>query len=870
MLSNYRQTYHSRTTRSHQRNKNILTLPLRSLVLICCITMFTQIVHANNMFISASEQVKHILESANDMQWASPDAALTRAQDALEKSLASNDRAGQIYALVLIGNILDALNRDNEANTYYQQALSLDLATIELSNNTSILIMLTNALRSMQKYQQAQHYIDKAITLSDRDDTDYLMRAYTQKAIIYLRQKQYQESMTIGSEALNLVNSDSAPRDVIELNYVMAEAARKSSDHSKSKKHNQIALAYAKNINDQQLTAQFLTSLSADQIAFAEYSQALINSRAALRIQREFSDAAQLSKTLLNISVIYMRLTRYDQSLAYALELLSVDEQIGDLARIASSCNQVGRIYERLKQFNDAKEYYERTLALDENAVDARYRASALRSMASIKGKQKDLIAALDYAKRSHDIYSKIRNLRGLASVERAIANIYKDMGEKMLAIQHHRNAIDIATKLGDKWSETSSLIHMGTIQITSDPDQARLNIEKGLKFANQLKSKSLQLDAYKGLIILERGANNPTKALSFYDKAYKLVQEIDNKEIDDRIAELKVIHETEQTEREIEELKRTKYINEIDLKRKNAELENLNSKNTIAALKLKEERFSRIFFIALTVLIGVILAFVLMRYKYLTHAQKILNEKHLEVEKKNISLEELNVTKNRFFSIISHDLRSPITAIVGLSDMLVDNFDEFDEKELKQHIESINNASNQTFGLLENLLSWAVLQLRNTDPIPRQYSLYELSQTAIRHVKTTADLKDITIKNNIKATTMIYADKNMVTTVLRNLVANAIKFTPHDGTISLYCEENDNQINVHIKDSGVGIDQDTQAKLFKMDELVSKKGTDGEAGTGFGLALCYDLIKKNKGELKMTSVIGEGSDFYFVLPKTD
>jgi PAS domain S-box-containing protein len=238
------------------------------------------------------------------------------------------------------------------------------------------------------------------------------------------------------------------------------------------------------------------------------------------------------------------------------------------------------------------------------------------------------------------------------------------------------------------------------------------------------------------------------------------------------------------------------------------------------------------------------------------------------QIKKFNEELKNLNASKDRFFSIIAHDLRSPFTALLGYSDMIVNDFDEMEDEEIKQFATFINNEAKNVYNLLDNLLTWSRLQ---RDQIPFQPTNFNLNNTikkVIELYKETANNKNIELVPETKKQFETFADENMIFTVLRNLTSNAIKFTS-DGKISISVKEKENALEICVADSGIGINEEDMQKLFKVGVHHSTAGTSKEKGTGLGLILCKELVEKNDGEIWVTSVVNEGAKFNFTIPLT-
>jgi two-component system sensor histidine kinase/response regulator len=232
------------------------------------------------------------------------------------------------------------------------------------------------------------------------------------------------------------------------------------------------------------------------------------------------------------------------------------------------------------------------------------------------------------------------------------------------------------------------------------------------------------------------------------------------------------------------------------------------------------------------------------------------------------IQLRELNATKDKFFSIIAHDLKSPFNAIVGFSELLVDQIREKDYDGLIEYAGYIHSSSLRAMSLLSNLLEWSRTQIGRMNYSPERIELQAIVNETIELLTNSAKQKDIVITNKIPEKLIVFADKTMIGTVLRNLVSNAIKFTNTGGHVTLTAQQVDDNLLVSVLDNGVGIRKEAIPNLFLIEESKSTSGTEKEIGTGLGLMLCKEFIEKHGGRIWAESEVGVGSTFKFTLPR--
>jgi len=272
------------------------------------------------------------------------------------------------------------------------------------------------------------------------------------------------------------------------------------------------------------------------------------------------------------------------------------------------------------------------------------------------------------------------------------------------------------------------------------------------------------------------------------------------------------------------------------------------------------------------------IIAFIKGRERKLKREQKILEQKVLErtiqieeqaqlISSKNQELNELNRTKDKFFSIIGHDLGNQFNISVCFSELLVSGIKKVEAGKLEYHLTNIYNASKHAHDLLENLLTWAKMQTKGIQFNPEQVRLYDRIYDTIELFEAAAERKNIQIVVSGNEELVVFADVNMLTTIMRNLVSNAIKFTPVNGTIQICFQEKGEFCEISVSDCGVGITQDNIGKIFRIDSNHTTLGTSGEKGTGLGLVLCKEFVEKHGGKIQVESQVGKGSNFLFTLP---
>jgi len=249
---------------------------------------------------------------------------------------------------------------------------------------------------------------------------------------------------------------------------------------------------------------------------------------------------------------------------------------------------------------------------------------------------------------------------------------------------------------------------------------------------------------------------------------------------------------------------------------------------------------------------------------------QRELIESQQTIQQTNEELKAANATKDKFFGIISHDLKSPINSFLNIATLLMDHIDRFNKEKIYEMAASVRTSGNNLLQLMENLLSWSRLQMNRATFEPALCTLNALVEEVSRALEDGLQEKGIRLVRNFQNNTRIYADSNMIRFILQNLIANAIKFTPRGGEIILSARQDGDMLEIAVSDNGIGISEKNIAKLFRIDVIYTNLGTEKEKGTGLGLILCKEMIEKHGGRIRVESEEKKGSIFSLTCPVSE
>jgi len=522
------------------------------------------------------------------------------------------------------------------------------------------------------------------------------------------------------------------------------------------------------------------------------------------------------------------------------LKAIEMYEELEDEKNIALLYNNLGIDYYRLYDYNKTMEYYQKSLDKRIQIADSLGIADSYNNIAMVYDEQKQYDKALEYYKKALLIFDKTGNKSGIADTYNNIAGTFYHIENFGKVLEYALKSLKIREELGDKWEISFTLINIGILDKTLGKTNEAIDyLKRGIKIADETNALSLLGLGYNHLAELYFDSGNFKEAYK-YRNLYSAVQDSMFKEESAKAtAEMQTKYETEKKQKEIELL---------------------NKEKDIQALKLTRSENFRIFFLAISILLVLTAVLIYNRYRLKIKTNRLLKEK-------NKQLEIANATKDKFFTIIAHDLKNPLSGIKIITQSLSENFENITGEELQYYLNELNSSSSNLFDLLGNLLQWARSQTGKLQFKPGEINLFETFNNNLKLLIPLAQKKKISIINEIPKSTSVYADFNMLNTVIRNLVSNALKITGTDGTISIKAVRKNENIQIIVKDTGIGIEKDDISKLFRIDVDISSIGMSEEKGTGLGLILCKELLEKNKGTIWAESEPGKGSEFCFTLP---
>ncbi|MEQ8580603.1 MAG: tetratricopeptide repeat-containing sensor histidine kinase [Marinoscillum sp.] len=434
--------------------------------------------------------------------------------------------------------------------------------------------------------------------------------------------------------------------------------------------------------------------------------------------------------------------------------------------------------------------------------------------------------SAIIYYDEAKIIFNEINLTIGIAYSIGNKALIKRELGDYREAEADLKEAIEILKPLGDTYGISDYLIHLGKIYVDQGLTNEAIAIyNESLEMARNIGLKEQMRDAYAKLAELYEAEGNYQKAMGYLRQYFLYKDSISDASTVKKLADIRT---------------------EFEVGQKQAEVDVLTA----------EKKTQRVVMISIGAFAFILFILAIVIYQYYQTKSRI-----------NKELEALNQTKDKFFSIISHDLRGPVSSFFGISRMIKFLVQSKETEQLLEIADDIDESVERLSTLLDNLLTWAMQQQGQFPNHPEKLQLADMANELVNTLGTMAKGKKIDLSTDVQADLVVWADKNTTMTILRNLVNNALKFTPEGGQVTISASRYEQMVKIRVSDTGVGIPKEKMDSLFKLQDKKSTYGTSGEKGLGLGLQLVYEFIEMNGGHIEVESEIDKGTSFIVSLP---
>jgi PAS domain S-box-containing protein len=788
------------------------------------------------------------------------------------------------------------LNEPDKTLDYAGEALQI---AESIDNLRGVYIALSNlglGHRYKGNYYEAMVFQQKALDAARKLQSDPdIVQEYNRIGIIYKNLGLYNDALEYFLKAITILekNGDTNDGDIANLYNNLGNVYRKRGDLELALEFFFKTLKINKDLGDKEGYAYILNNIGNIYADLEIYDQALDYHKQSLEAKKDLGNKYGISTSMKNIGDIYLNLEKPEKALEYYRQFQTLSSEMNDKNGIASSMTDIGRAYIALKNYTMAEEYLFSALKIKNEIGDKIGIIDSYISLSNFYIQINRHPDALKFINKAYGLAKDENFLEDLRDIYLNYSIIYDKIMLYDKALEYYQKYSAIKDSIFNT-GISNKITQLQIKQKSEELEKEKLLLEEKNKFQQLSLVKKNQL-IYSLIAITVLVLVLIILLLNRYRNNQKANQELAemNKGITGQNIFLQVLMDTipnpmyytdnkgifigcNKAFKEIHYLEgdvikgKTMfhlYSGEVAEKHQKNDKELLINKGIQqyeTKLELPDGHIHDVIYYKNTFqdssgqvagIVGIMLD--------ITDRKKV-EDRIIRSEKQ---LRKANATKDKFFSIIAHDLKNPFNAILGFSGLLHSDYDKYSEEERQSIICNLFNASENTAKLLQNLLEWAKTQTGNIEFHPELLDLYEISHENISIFNTVAGRKMIQVTSDIPEKTFVYGDKNMVNTIFRNLISNAIKFTPNNGKVELKSSWTENGVEVCVTDSGIGIKENDISKLFNIDNHIQTPGTANENGSGLGLILCREFVEINGGNIKAESIPNKGSNFYFTLP---
>ena len=589
-------------------------------------------------------------------------------------------------------------------------------------------------------------------------------------------------------------------------------------------------LIKSQNLNDDQKLESYnwLSSYSPSPIERIEYGEKL------LALASRYNDQEYLYHANYNLGVAYRLIGKLDSGLEYLFESATIASKNADLQELLPDVyTEISTCYAQNGDSRNALLYGSKSIGILRGSDNRKVLAVTLLNYGFDYYMIGEYDSAMSYYNEAEPIFRDIDLGIGMAYIRGNRALVYWKQGSVAVAKNDLFSAIDLLEPFGDSYGISDYYNQLGRIFYEEENyTEAIKYTTQSFDMASKEDFKEQARDAAELLSKLYQKQNAFEQAYAYQSEYFKYRDSIQNLATTQRLANLRI---------------------EFEVGRKQAQVDRL----------LEQKQSNRTIMIIGAVSLLAVILLTLIIYSSLKSKNKLSGQ----LEQQNDTLQQANQTKDRFFSIISHDLRGPVNALSGLVGVVKFYVNEGKTEQLEELTKRMEEATSKLVKLLDSLLSWSMQQQGHFPYLPERLSVKSMFEEVTEMFENSAISKKITLSYDLEEDVHLHADRNTTSTILRNLINNAIKFTNEGGDVKITATEESNYGVISVTDNGVGIPENKQQKLFELNENISTRGTAGEAGLGLGLQLVCEFVELNKGTVTTESEVGKGTTFHVRLP---
>ncbi|WP_319230564.1 tetratricopeptide repeat-containing sensor histidine kinase [Draconibacterium orientale] len=664
------------------------------------------------------------------------------------------------------------------------------------------------------------------------------INAQLELALLYMGEDN-EQALKIAQTALNTAKQQNSKALQMRSLLTLGRVYHDLNNIDRSQAYYDSALPIAQQLDDYWYQSDIFLRTGINQHTTGDHLKALQSFNLSIQAGRQSKNYRAVGAAYSMMGTVFRVNGLYDRATEYIIKARLNYEKTGYTEGYAWSAYLLGRIYTDLRLLDKAMEYYMLSLETYEEQAEKDQNKNGVvicyEQIGILYLLQGNTDEARKYIENTLQIFEENNSEYGISNAYKNLGRIEYASGNYKLAEKYLKQSLNSKIELDDFLSQPSLYLYIGLCYTnTNRTNEGIASIRKGLDQAIINNQKRIQLDIYSELSSIYLNLNDLDNAIACQQQQIAIQDSMLFGAANIKLEQLQGIYE---------------------LDAKNNQIADLEQENEINRLKLRQHRSSRIL-----MLIAVLLAIIIAGIIYIFYQR---------LRQKNIQLEEANLAKDKFFAIIAHDLRGPVHTQTAFLNHLHQEFDSVDKEELKKLLKLLVSESENISDLLDNLLLWAQSQVKKMEINTAELELKGIIQNTVEKLQQSARLKQIALSLETDNQLKVLSDANMLQTIVRNILSNAIKFTPRGGSILVKTFASAHKkVTIKITDTGLGMDSEKLNKLFDISSKSYSQGTENEKSNGLGLILVKDFVEKNRGTINIESEKGKGTSVLVTLPQ--
>jgi len=657
----------------------------------------------------------------------------------------------------------------------------------------------------------------------------------------YLEGKNYISAQLVNDSMLEIAKGSNLTKSVGDAFFNYGRIDKSNLNRLSLIENMKTAISYYKTAKSWKSAGKAYFMIGQSYIEMKEDKLSIDYFKQSLEMRERAADSLGMANSSINIATLLYKEGDYSQSSLYYFKGLTLAQKLNNDKLRAICLSNLSHLSNKLNNYGQSLEYLTEALDLQRKLGNRQAESNVLTNFGTTYIEMKNYNKAKEVFSQAIKIKEEINDEKGIAGAYANLGIIAKNENDTALSRKYIIKAISLARKIGDKEVEANALTSLALLSSMNNSADAEKMLLESLKKAKELGNPVLIMSNYKNLKELYEKKGNNAKALEYATLYQSLSDSTFTTGNSDKILELQTRYETAEKERQIAEITRQKLEQELRLNKAN------------------QLKYS---LIGLSVFLLVLAALIYSRFILKKRSQK-------KLAFINTQLAELNNTKDKLFSIVSHDLKNSVSAFINITDTLNNNFDNISNEDKRYLVNEMSGSANAMKNLFRNLLDWAKSQRNLIVVNPIEFSLEDMLKDNLFQLQQQLNRRKIDVLMLNSGDLQVRSDKDILSTVVRNILTNAIKYSYDEGKIEINFVAETGYFKISFKDYGIGMDaSEINAILNSGTKINSKPDVEGEKGAGLGMLLCKELLKKISGDIVVNSQIGQGSQFVITIPQ--